>query len=125
MRSAHVAHRATATENFSKRARRPQGDGYRKARVGPAALLFGARFLVCNGRHSQEFYWADALFCKCQVLVFYFSFEITAARLNLCDGPVLNLEIDPFECRRNLHFEFNFFRQRDPSNSYFDVWMIL
>jgi hypothetical protein len=58
-----------------------------------AALLYGTRFLLllCNGRHAQQFYWTDFLFGDRQVFVCNFSFEITAARLNLlreaCTSP--------------------------------------
>jgi len=65
-----------------------------------AALLYGIRLLLllCNCRHAhaQQFYWAKFLFGDRQVFVFNFSFEITAAGLNLCDGPGLDLEIDSF-----------------------------
>ena len=61
-----------------------------------AVLLCGARFLLCNCRHAQQFYGTEFLFGDGQVLVFNFSFEIKAARLNLCDGPGLDLEIDSF-----------------------------
>ncbi len=56
-----------------------------------AALLRRARFLLCNRRYAQQFYWAKLFVGDGQVLVFYFSFEITAARLNLCDGAGLYL----------------------------------
>ena len=52
------------------------------------------RPLAC--RQAQQFYWTDLFVGDCQVLVFNFSFEITAARLNLCNGSGLDLEIDPF-----------------------------
>ena len=63
-----------------------------------AALLYGIRFLrlLCNNTHAQDFYWTHFLFGDRQIFLFNFSFEITAARLNLCDGPALDLEIDSF-----------------------------
>src|SRR5436190_17827933 len=102
-----------------------RGVATRRLRALMAALLGGTRFLLCNCRHAQQFYRAKFLVGDCKVLVFNFSFEITAARLNLCDGPGLDLELDSFQCGQNLHFKLDFFWQRHPGNSYLKVWMIL
>jgi hypothetical protein len=77
-------------------ARRARATSTRNRLATRFRLLRGTLFRPCNCRHPQEFYWADVLLCECQVLVFYFSFEITAACLNLCDGSGLDLEIDSF-----------------------------
>ena len=73
-----------------------RGVATRRLRAVDAALLGGTRFLLCNCRHPQQFYRTKFLVGDCKVLVFNFSFEITAARLNLCDGPSLDLELDSF-----------------------------
>ena len=52
--------------------------------------------MFSNSGHANKFYGTQSFVGECQVLVFNFSFEITTARLNLCDGPGLDPKNDSF-----------------------------
>src|SRR5580765_2244881 len=102
--SARSAFMKARSASFARRPDSPACDAFRwktlsticTKRSPEIALFLRGRFLLCNRRDAQQFYWAKFLFGDRQVFVFNFSFEITAARLNFCDGPSLYLEIDSF-----------------------------
>jgi len=70
--------------------------GSRCAIEGRATLLHDTRVCFVIGNAASSSNRTDFFLGDCQVLVFNFSFEITAARLNLCDFPGLDLEINSF-----------------------------